>query len=350
MLSRVADSLYWMARYIERAENLARLLLAHQHLRLDADLSSGNEDTFWRPLLMTTGDEEAYFDMHDRVDGPTVYQFISMQKENPNSIRNCLRAARENARMVRDQLADELWECLNDLYLHASAGNAAQQSEMEPTAFCEQVLRGSYLFQGIARATMPRQEGWCFVQMGTYLERADKTSRLVDACSAVPLEMPPHPDAQPLRWTALLHSSSGYQTFHERSPMLDPVRIIEFLLLDASFPRSVRFCVTEVARTLDVLKRNSSIPPGSQDPFRVSGMLRSDLEYALVSEILESGLHRYIDTIQLRLNTMGEAIFQMFVLYPDLLQASAEEAAISPATAWHTRDDEEIQQQQQQQQ
>ncbi len=347
MLSRVADSIFWMARYMERAENLARLLLANQSLMLD---SGGNNDrTFWEPILMTTGDEEGYFKLHSEISGDKVQEYLSAHPKNPNSIINCIRTARENARMVRDQLTDEVWRAVNDLYLLVTSDKGAQLLEQSSADFYETIMQGSGLFQGVARATMMRNQAWQFFQMGTYLERADKTSRLIDTCSTVALVVPPHPDARPLRWQALLHSCSAWHGYREHHHSAIPRDVVGFLFLSEQFARSVRFCVREVYNALKQLP----VPPGSpttSNPMRLAGRLFNDIDLALVDDIFAVGLHEYIDSLQARLNALGAAIFETHVLYADLTPVASKVTnvrASAPLGAWHADRDMQMQQQQQ---
>jgi uncharacterized alpha-E superfamily protein len=348
MLSRVADSIYWMARYVERAENLARLLLSTQDLLLDAGAEGVDEAQFWRPILATTGDEEAYAKLHKKVKGKDVIDFLVLRADNPNSMLNSIRAARENARTVRDQISDEIWESLNSLKLFVESAEGKTMHRTQSAAFYERVLRGSYQFQGIADSTTPRGETWHFLRLGTCLERADKMSRLLDTCSAISMEMPPHPQARPLRWAALLRSCSAWHAFQAEHSKLDPKMIIEYLLLDETFPRSVACCVVELHQTLQRLCGVGSLHH-MPAPVRHAGRLRSDLAYVMVEDVLEAGLHEYIDTLQTRLNDIGAAIFQTFVLYADAPPV-AEEAATHALGAFHSHHDEDAQVQQQQQQ
>jgi uncharacterized alpha-E superfamily protein len=158
MLSRVADSIYWMARYMERAENLARLLLSTQDLLLDAGAEAADESQFWGPILMTTGDEEEYHATHTAIEGDAVAHFLALSPKNGNSILNCVRTARENARTIRDQISDEMWECINSLRLFLESADAAEMHRSQTAAFYEKVLLASYQFQGIAACTTPRDE------------------------------------------------------------------------------------------------------------------------------------------------------------------------------------------------
>lgn len=318
MLSRVADSIYWMARYVERAENLARLLLSTQELLLDAGAEGRQDEAqFWRPILATTGDEEAYAKVHKKIKGKEVADFLALRPDNPNSILNCIRAARENARTVRDQISDELWECINGLRLFVESAEGKDSYRDQTAAFYERVLRSSYQFQGIADSTTPRGEAWHFLRLGTCLERADQMSRLLDTCSQLSCEMAPHPAARPLRWAALLRCCSAWHAFQAHSSKLDPRKIIEYLLLDVTFPRSIACCITEVHHALKELGGTGALNDMSA-PVRHSGRLRADLAYSTVDELLAKGLHEFVDELQGRLSQIGVSIFKTFVLYADI--------------------------------
>lgn len=349
MLSRVADSIYWMARYVERTENLARLLLSTQDLLLDAGAEAADANQFWQPLLMATGDDERYAALYPAVSGATVAEFLTLRADNPNSMINSVRAARENARTVRDQISDEMWECVNGLRLFLDSSEARSLRQYHPAALLERVLISSYQFQGIAESTTPRGETWHFLRLGTALERADKVSRLLDTCSGLPTEMAPHPGSQPLRWAALLRSCSAWHAFHALSAKLDPVKVIGYLLLNETFPRSITFCVNEVHSTLLALCGNGTMSE-MEKPVRLAGRLAADLRYTTVEEVMEAGLHSFIDDLQTRFNDIGTSIFETFVLYADAVPV----APANPATnwqqgAWHAPAAEDAQVQQQQQ-
>ena len=349
MLSRVADSIYWMARYMERAENLARLLLANQSLLLD--LGSDDDQAFWEPILMTTGDDEGFAAVFSEINGEAVQHYLTAHPANANSMLNCIRTARENARMVRDQLTDEVWRAVNDLYLLIISEKGERLRQQSSAEFYETIMQGSGLFQGMARATMMRDEGWQFFQIGTYLERADKISRLIDACSSVSLVTPPHPDARPLRWQALLRSCSALHGYREKHSTIEPKAVLEFLFLSDLFARSVRFCVREVHIALKALPE----PPNSitaRQPARLSARIFNDIDLATIDEILDVGVHDYIDHLQTRFNALGEAIFETHVLYADRTPLSANAASSlsrtsAPLGAWHADLDMQMQQQQQ---
>lgn len=349
MLSRVADSIYWMARYMERAENLARLLLSTQDLLLDAGAEASDESQFWGPILMTTGDEKRYGALYSDIAGEAVAEFLALSSDNANSILNCVRSARENARTVRDQISDEMWECLNALRLFVDSREGASVHRTQRAAFYERVLRSSYQFQGIADSTTPRGETWHFLRLGTCLERADQMSRSVDTCSGLSSEMPPHSQARPLRWAALLRSCSAWHAFQAHSSKLDPVRIVEYLILDETFPRSVACCVAEVHGALASLCGAGSLNDMA-NPLRLAGRLRADLTYTTVREVLNMGLHEFIDDLQVRLNQIGGSIFETFVFYADLLPVADGRAERMQFGAWHAQIEADLQVQQQQQQ
>jgi uncharacterized alpha-E superfamily protein len=348
MLSRVADSIYWMARYMERAENLARLLLSTQNLMLDAGAGAADAAQFWQPVLMATGDEETYAALHSGITGARIAEFLTLRTDNPNSILNSVRAARENARTVRDQISDEIWLCVNGLKLFIESADARMHQRHQSAVIYERVLTGSYQFQGIAESTTPRGEAWHFLRLGMALERADKISRLLDTCSSLPVEVATGPGSLPLRWAALLRSCSAWHAFQTVSAKLDPVKIIEYLLLDETFPRSVMHCLNEVHGHLLSLSGQGTRHDMIQ-PVRLAGRLAADLRYATVDEILAAGLHSFIDDLQTRLNQIGESIFQSFVLYADLTPVEELPPPAWQPGAWHAPDSEDLQMQQQQQ-
>jgi uncharacterized alpha-E superfamily protein len=349
MLSRVADSIFWMARYMERAENVARLLLTTQDILLDAGAEAADASQFWEPLLAATGDHAAYNEFFPAVIGTSVAAFLTVHEGNPNCLLNSVRAARENARTVRDQISDELWACVNTLRLFLESPEASVLMREQPAAFHERVLQSAYQFQGIAESTTPRGEGWHFLRLGTLLERADKISRLLDTCSSLSLEMAPHPSSRPLRWAALLRSCSAWHAFQEHSARPDPGKIVEFLLLDQDFPRAVARCVTELHCVLQAVCAGVQ-PERMQKPERLAGRLAADLRYRTVEEILGSGLHDFIDDFQFRLNAIGTSIFESFVLYADLVPSMGNTSGAWQPGAWHLSSTADIQVQQQQQQ
>ncbi len=215
MLSRVADSIYWMSRYIERAENVARFIDVNLHLMLDLPLGSAQQ---WQPLVDTTGDHEDFAKRYGTATQQNVIQFLTFDAENPNSILSCLRAARENARSVREIISSEMWEQLNEFYLMVN--NAADNANglTDPQELFASVKMSSHLFQGVTDATMTHGEGWHFARLGRVLERADKTSRILDVKYFILL--PTLADVgtafDDIQWAAVLRSASAFEMYRKR--------------------------------------------------------------------------------------------------------------------------------------
>jgi uncharacterized alpha-E superfamily protein len=320
MLSRVANNLYWMSRYIERAESIARLVDVNLQLLLDfRNLDDRGLDAHWIPIVQSSGDEELFRRLHPRTTGQTVTKFLVFQSENPNSILSSVAQARENARMVRDQITAELWEEINRLYLFLYSPRAGELWHESPSDFFLTIKNGSLLLQGLTDATVVRNEGWFFTQAGRYLERADKTSRILDVRHAslpergVPTA-PSQTDA--LGWSAVLRSCSAWDAYRAlHGAEVRPELVAELLLLSDEFPRSARFSVRHLNT---VLRRISGVREGrfSNDAEKLAGRLLAELQFSTVEEIFEIGLHTYIDVTQAKLNAIGDALFQAYIFQP----------------------------------
>ncbi|HEV7403801.1 MAG TPA: alpha-E domain-containing protein [Chthoniobacteraceae bacterium] len=315
MLSRVADHLCWMARYVERAENLARLMLVQTELLLDAATVGDSLENTWSPVLTATAMEELFAEQYPNPKQGSVTYFLTLDEENPGSIWSCVSEARENARTVRDQISEAMWAGLNDMFLFFGSKSARSLFERSPQAFYERVIHTSLHFDGITAATLPRTEGWHFIQLGRYLERADKTSRFVDIATHVP-DGERNAALESIRWGAILRSCSAYATARRLfGGELTLEHVIELLIFSTEFPRSVRFCV----RSADnLLHRISSTPTGqySNEAEKVLGSLLAKLNFSGVQDVLARGLHDYIDDLQVMLNLAGQAIFNAYVHVP----------------------------------
>jgi len=310
MLSRVADSLYWLSRYIERAENVARFIDVNLHLMLD--LSAGASEQ-WKPLVITTGDDGPFAERYNEATRENVVQFLTFDKENPNSIVSCLRSARENARSVREIISSEMWEQVNVFYLMVHDAAAVTRVREAPYEFFREIRMASHLFEGLTNATMSHNEGWHFCRMGRLLERADKTSRMVDVKYF--LLLPSVADVgtpfDDIQWAAVLRSTSALEMYRRRYHDLSPDRIVEFLLLEREFPRSLHYCLIKADESLHAV---SSTPIGSfcNPAEQYLGRLRAELAYAQVGNIIGAGLHEFLDAFQTKLNLVGDSIFTTF--------------------------------------
>jgi uncharacterized alpha-E superfamily protein len=311
MLSRVADSLYWMGRYVERAENVARFIDVNTWLSLD--LPEGYQEQ-WSPLISTTGDEKLFAEHYGGTSKRNVIQFLSFDTRNPNSILSSIAAARENARFARQYITLEMWEEINRFYFATLAGAQSAASGFEPSQdFFSEVVTSSHLFLGTLYATMSHNEGWHFCRLGRMIERADKTSRILDTkyyllLPSVEAVGTPYDD---IMWAAVLRSTSALEMYRKRFQQISPDRIVEFLVLDREFPRAIHRCVLSAESSLHTI---SGTPLGTfgNPAEQVLGRLCADMNYVQVREIISGGLHEFLDDIQIRLNTTDDAIQNAF--------------------------------------
>ncbi|MBD2230913.1 alpha-E domain-containing protein [Phormidium tenue] len=309
MLSRVADSIYWLNRYVERAENVARFVDVNLNLLLDAP--PGMEQQ-WEPLVRTTGDQALFKARYEDASAENILRFLTFDREYPNSIISCLRSARENARSVREIISSEMWEQVNSFYLMVNeAADGGLLSELHN--FFPEVKMASHLFAGVMDATMAHTEGWHFGQLGRLLERADKTARILDVKYYILL--PSVTDVgsplDDLQWIALLKSASAYEMYRKCQYRITPRGVTEFLILNREFPRSIQFCLIEAERSLHQIS-GTSMGTWRTGSDRALGRLRSELDYLTIDEITQRGLHEFLDDLQTRLNTVGEQVFSDF--------------------------------------
>jgi uncharacterized alpha-E superfamily protein len=309
MLSRVAESVYWMGRYMERAENVARFIDVNHNLMLDLPRGYGDQ---WQPIIDTTGDRAGFLEHYSAATRENVLRFLAFDARNRNSIASCVWAARENARSVRETISSEMWEQINTLHLRITAEGRKPVPEELPQ-FCHDVRMACHLFQGITHVTMTHNEAWHFIRLGTSLERADKTTRILDVKYFILLPSvsdvgTPYDDVQ---WAALLKSVSGFEMYRKRYGRIAPERIVEFLLLDGEFPRAVRYCIGVADASLHAITgtRPGAFSCASEQRL---GRLRSELDYAQVQPIVESGLHEFFDGLQLKMNRVDECILGDF--------------------------------------
>ncbi len=323
LLSRVADSVYWMSRYIERAENVARFMDVNLHLALDAGMKGQpGYDNQWQPIVDTSGDRAVFLERYGEASRENVIRFLAFDERNPNSICSCVRAARENARSVRETISSEMWEQANSLYLLLTrAGGQVLPDELPD--FFRAVRMGCHLFEGISAATMSHNEAWHFSRLARSLERADKTTRILDVKYYVLLPSvsdvgTPYDDIQ---WAAVLKSVSGFEMYRKRHGRILPDTIVDFLLLDAEFPRAVRYSIGRADESLHAI---SGTPLGrfSCSSEQRLGQLRSELDFADVASILLDGLHEFLDGLQTKMNTIDECVLGDFFVHAPAMGAA----------------------------
>ncbi|HEX8552813.1 MAG TPA: alpha-E domain-containing protein [Abditibacteriaceae bacterium] len=308
MLSRVADNLFWMARYFERAENTARLIDVNINVMLDmghALENAGSGAPYWNPIVRIASPFDDFRASYPKTTADAAIEWLAFGANNPNSIVSCIGAARENARAIRGAISTEMWEQINTFYLDLQGSDIARVRREGAHSFFRDVRLASTLFQGITDLTLPRDEGWNWIQIGKYLERADATSRLLDVKYHIllpSLEEVGGP-IDNVQWIAVLKSCSAYEAYQRRYvARISPSRVAEFLVLDRKFPRSVRFCFDSLHRAL----REVSIEHGANEDSAAemaAARVRKMLAETTMSGIIKFGLHQYLLQIE---NCCGE--------------------------------------------
>jgi uncharacterized alpha-E superfamily protein len=315
MLSRTADHLFWMSRYTERAENTARMLDVNYQTSL-LPQSAAVAQVGWEGLLSISELMPAYQAKHGAVTARHVLDFMVRDETNPSSIHSCLLAARENARAVRGALTTEVWETINTTWLDVNKLFKGRDFERDPGQFFEWVKFRSHLSRGVAIGTMLQDESFHFYRMGTFLERADNTARLLDvkfhavesdfygAASAIDQEYDFY------HWSAILRSVSAFEVYRKvYRDVIRPERVAELLILRPDMPRSLAASMNEVVANLALVASDHG-----SETHRRAGKLKSDLQYGRIDEILATGLHAYLTQFLDRVNDLGGRISQDYLM------------------------------------
>ncbi len=310
MLSRVADSIYWMSRYVERAENLARFVDVTFNLILDQPQQEASQ---WEPLVYITGDQEYYKTHYGKPNASNVINFIVFDTDYNGSIISCLNAARENARTVREAISSEAWEQINYFYHMVRDAAKSDGLSQTPPEFFDSIREQSQLFNGILDATLSHASGWHFSNLGRLLERADKTSRILDVkyYTLLPELNDVGTTLDDLQWSSVLRSVSAFETYRKEFHTITVHRVVEFLVLNRYFPRAVQFCVNHADESLHAIS-GSPLNTYQNPAEQKLGRLKSELAYADVQSIVKLGLHEFIDSLQVKLNDVAEAIHETF--------------------------------------
>ncbi len=315
MLSRTADHLFWMSRYTERAENTARMLDVNYQTSL-LPQSDGVARVGWQGLLSISELLPAYNEKHGSIVQNDVMEFMVKDEENPSSIISCLRAARENARAVRGTLTTEVWETQNQTWLEARRMLRDGELEHDPSQFFDWVKFRSHLSRGVVLGTMLQDEAFYFLRLGTFLERADNTARLVDVkFHAVESDFFGTADERDqeydfYHWSSILRSVSAFEIYRKvYRDVIKPERVADLLVLRADMPRSLHASLAEVVNNLVLLSNDHS-----QETQRRAGKLLADLQFARIEEILATGLHAFLTQFLDRVNDLGGRISQDFLV------------------------------------
>ena len=315
MLSRTADHLFWMSRYTERAENTARMLDVNYQTSL-LPQSAGGARVGWQGLLSISELLPAYNEKHGDIAQNDVMEFMVKDEENPSSIISCLRAARENARAVRGSLTTEAWETQNQTWLEAKRMLRDGEFERDPSQFFDWVKFRSHLSRGVVLGTMLQDEAFYFLRLGTFLERADNTARLVDVkFHAVESDFFGTADERDqeydfYHWSSILRSVSAFEIYRKvYRDVIKPERVADLLILRADMPRSLHASLVEVVNNLVMVSNDQS-----KETQRRAGKLLADLQYARIDEILATGLHAFLTQFLDRVNELGGRISRDFLI------------------------------------
>ena len=313
MLSRTADNLYWLARYVERAEYLARIL--DTTLRLTAlPLAYVGESNEWESAVATAGCAAAFFAAHDEANEETVTEFLAFSTSNPSSIRNCFENARINARAVRTALTIEMWDSINSAWLELKKWGNGPSSREEVARFLRWVMGSSLNFDGSAYRTMLRNDAYWFSRLGVYTERADNTARILDVKYHLLLPAQEHVGG-PLdyfQWTSILRSVSALTAYHwVYRENVKPWLVADLLMLRDEMPRSLANCYENLVQNLDRIAKSY----GRQGPAqRQARTIRARLENSKIQDIFQNGLHEFIDEFIEDNNRLGSAVAQQYLL------------------------------------
>jgi uncharacterized alpha-E superfamily protein len=310
MLSRTADHLYWMSRYIERAESLARLVDAHHRMSLLPHSGDVLEASL-RSTMVALRVDHAYSSKRDKITPRAVFDFLTIDKEFSGSILNCLRAARENARAVRGSLTSELWETLNSTWLDVRSMTARRANATDTGQFVEWVKERSHLTRGVTIGTMLRDEAFHFTRIGAFLERGDSTARLLTAHQD---DLMPGANAgevpDPFEWSVLLRALSAFEIYRRvYRNVITPIKVAEMLVLRDDIPRSLLRCSKEVYSNLKSVSNHQS-----QETERRAGEIHAQLHFGRMEDIMRDGISLFLNQYLSRLSDLGNRISSDFLV------------------------------------
>lgn len=313
MLSRTANDLYWMSRYVERAENMARILDVAWRMSL-VPTTPENANSEWSSAITIAGGEELFRDRYETVNRDSVIDFIALDADNPSSILTSLRAARENARAVRAAITTEMWESLNASWLEIRDMSRARLADLGHSRVFDWVKERSHLFRGVAYGTMLRDDAFQFTRLGSFIERADATARILDVKYHILL---PSPEAvggatDYYQWSALLRSVSAMRIYRRLyRDTIQPWQVAELLTLRPEMPRSLNACLAEITTGLDQLAEAYG---ARHECHRLAGEMHAGLRFGRIDDIIRQGLHEYLTRFLIANNRLGAQLADDFLL------------------------------------
>ncbi|MFX3681315.1 MAG: alpha-E domain-containing protein [bacterium] len=319
MLSRVANIIYWTARYLERGENTLRLIDVNAQLVLDLESHQDfNDPRAWEPLVYVTGEEKKFFKLYGKVaTEEAVVEFLLFDPQNPSSLLSCVAAARENARCVRDQISSEMWEVINTFYLRLKTHDYQTYAQTGSNEYIADLKLRTQQIYAVAESMLPRNEGWWFYLLGRYLERADNVSRILDIKYFMILPDRHHVGSalDVIQWGSVLRSCSGFEAFRRtQRGQLRLENVTNYLIRDPEFPRSILASVAAAENCLAKISADKDNPLKEGALLEIAA-LREHLEKSEIQAIIANGLHEYLDDIQNRVAAVHSATQACFVNY-----------------------------------
>lgn len=316
MLCRVADSLFWMSRYLERAENTARLVDVNLQLLLDSDSADvGDAIAYWTPILSSLGDAGLFEDLYEEMNNQNVEEFLILNRENPSSAFSCVVAARENARMVRDQISEEMWEVINRLYHYLKRYSGSRFAGQNMQDVFTHIKETSSLFVGVTESTYPHQIGYEFIKAGRYLERAEKVGRIIE--SSQRWVDSANRDAVALtHWVAALRACSGsaaYQRAYHGD--IESEHVLNLLLSSREFPRSMLFSLSRLQLAIHAISA-CPLTHYSNEAERLCGRLISDLNYTSTTELIERGVQSFLERARNEIESIALKLSEKYMFFP----------------------------------
>ena len=318
LLARDADSMYWLARYIERAEHVARQLLVNSNLLVDVgDLAPELQDQQWRSVMTITRTAPHDGALPATAAGAGIPRYMTFERDNANSLITCVTRARENARAVRENISAEMWECVNTLYWSIRGDDAPARFEESPDNFYRHVMTGSMLFQGLTDQTLDHDQRWLFAQLGKYLERIDVSCGIIETRYGILNSAGQRLEGalRNIHWMAVLRCCCSLEAYRRQHiGDMDPLRVAWFLILERNYPRSIRYAVALAHEA--IAKIRGEVNPLAIDPAeRILGRLDTQLEYAEMGEILTAGLPAYLQNIRTQIAETAGAIQRTYFLH-----------------------------------
>ncbi len=308
LLARFAENGFWMARYMERAENVARILDVNESFARD---SHGEQE--WLPIVQIHADDKAFFERHTEATAEAVIEFYIIDRDNSNSVAQSVWAARENARSLRHLISIELWSQLNVFYTFVSELGPRDLHLAELSHLCQKIKEGCQLHAGIVEGTTFRDQAWLFYQLGKMIDRADQTTRLLDIKyhRLLPQVSDVGSPIDVSQWNALLRSVAGYHGYRRVRPSgMTPESVAEFIMLHPAFPRSLACCVAQIERYLDLIAQDPDLKNVMFEPDGLAD-LKTQLDVSIRNAI-DNGLHEFLDRVQINLQRLADAISRTY--------------------------------------